>query len=145
VVKTIEQILGIAPMNQEDLAAEPMFSAFTDRADFTPFDAQPAKIPLTLGVNVPAKASAGQVRSVLHVPAREIGVYRQWTAWSAHQRFGGGHPDEDQPNPAQLNRLDWYTATGMETSLPGRPQHPAPGQGAGSQSAGDRHRLSPPG
>ena len=28
-VKTIEQILGIHPMNQEDLGAEPMYSAFT--------------------------------------------------------------------------------------------------------------------
>jgi len=133
VVKTIEQILGIAPMNQEDRAAEPMFSAFIDRADFTPFDAQPAKIPLTLGVNVPAKASAAQVRSVLHVPARELRVYRQWIAWSAHQRFGGAHPNEDQANPAQLNRLDWYTATGWKRPYPGDlsilPPDKVPGRG----------------
>src|SRR5262249_8658318 len=38
VVKTIEQILGIQPMNQEDRAAEPMWSAFTDEPDLTPFN-----------------------------------------------------------------------------------------------------------
>ena len=32
-VKTIEQILGIAPMNQEDRAAEPMTDAFTSQPD----------------------------------------------------------------------------------------------------------------
>ena len=36
-VKTIEQILGIAPMNQEDRAAEPMFDAFTNTPDYTPY------------------------------------------------------------------------------------------------------------
>src|SRR6201999_73929 len=41
VVKTIEQILGIQPMNQEDRAAEPMWSAFTDKPDLTPFDVLP--------------------------------------------------------------------------------------------------------
>jgi len=29
-------ILGVAPMNQDDRAAEPMFSAFTSTPDFTP-------------------------------------------------------------------------------------------------------------
>src|SRR6201999_1161085 len=42
VVKTIEQVLGIQPMNQEDRAAEPMWSAFTDKADLTPSAAPPA-------------------------------------------------------------------------------------------------------
>jgi YVTN family beta-propeller protein len=119
VVRTIEQILGIPPMNQEDRAAEPMFGAFTDRASFAPFDVLPNRVPLTLGVNVPAKADIARVKSVLHIPAREIGVYRQWVAWSAHQRFGGAHPAEDQANPAQLNRLDWYAATGWVRSYPG--------------------------
>src|SRR6185312_5841754 len=46
-VKTIEQILGVRPMNQEDGAAQPMYSAFTNRPDFSPFDVQPNQIPLT--------------------------------------------------------------------------------------------------
>jgi YVTN family beta-propeller protein len=37
VVRTIEQILGLPPMNQFDASATPMFDCFTDKADFTPF------------------------------------------------------------------------------------------------------------
>src|SRR5205085_444039 len=44
--RTIEQILGLPPLNQFDLAAEPMFSAFTSHADFTPYTALPVQIPL---------------------------------------------------------------------------------------------------
>ncbi len=49
-VKTIEQILGIAPMNQEDRAAYPMFDAFTNTPDFTPYNVRPNQIPLTQGL-----------------------------------------------------------------------------------------------
>ena len=43
VVRTIEQILGIQPMNQEDGSAMPMYDAFTDHPSwsaFQPFDAR---------------------------------------------------------------------------------------------------------
>jgi hypothetical protein len=35
--RTIEQILGLPPMNQFDDAAEPMFSLFTNKPDLTPY------------------------------------------------------------------------------------------------------------
>ncbi len=44
--RTIEQILGLSPLNQFDLAAAPMFSAFTSVPDLTPFTALPNRIPL---------------------------------------------------------------------------------------------------
>jgi hypothetical protein len=44
--RTIEQILGLPPRNQFDLAAEPMFTTFTAKADFTPYTARPNTIPL---------------------------------------------------------------------------------------------------
>ncbi len=44
--RTIEQILGLPPTNQFDLAAEPMFSAFTAEPDFSPYTALPNRIPL---------------------------------------------------------------------------------------------------
>jgi hypothetical protein len=37
--RTIEQILGLPPMNQMDLAASPMWNAFTDTPDLTPYTA----------------------------------------------------------------------------------------------------------
>ncbi len=44
-LRTIEQILGMPPMNQFDAAATPMFDVFTDVPDFTPFTAVPSNIP----------------------------------------------------------------------------------------------------
>jgi len=44
--RTVEQILGLSPLNQFDLAAEPMFTSFTGRPDFTPYTARPNNIPL---------------------------------------------------------------------------------------------------
>lgn len=35
--RTIEQILGLPPMNQMDLAAEPMYGAFTNKANLKPY------------------------------------------------------------------------------------------------------------
>jgi len=46
VIRTIEQILGLPPMNAFDASAAPMFECFTDEPDLTPFDALPANIPL---------------------------------------------------------------------------------------------------
>ena len=45
-VRTIEQILGLPPMNQLDASAVPLWDAFTDAADLAPFDARPANVPL---------------------------------------------------------------------------------------------------
>lgn len=45
-VRTIENIFGIPPMNQLDLSAEPMVDCFTDKPDFTPYDALKNIIPL---------------------------------------------------------------------------------------------------
>ena len=46
VLRTIEQILGLPPMNQFDASATPMFDCFTDTADVTPFDSVANNIPL---------------------------------------------------------------------------------------------------
>jgi len=45
-LRTIEQILGLPPMNQFDATATPMFDCFTSTPDLTPFDAVPNVIPL---------------------------------------------------------------------------------------------------
>lgn len=45
-LRTMELILGLPPMNQMDATATPMFDCFTDKADLTPFAALPANIPL---------------------------------------------------------------------------------------------------
>jgi hypothetical protein len=119
VVKTIEQILAIPPMNQEDRAAEPIFSAFTDHADLRPYDALPNEVPLTLGVTTPTATRAAAAASRPAIPKAAGRLVRQWAAWSTHQHFTGRHASEDKANPAQLNRLDWYAATGWTRPYPG--------------------------
>jgi DNA-binding beta-propeller fold protein YncE len=46
ILRTIEQILGLPPMNAFDASATPMFDCFTDVADPTPFPALPSNVPL---------------------------------------------------------------------------------------------------
>ena len=45
-LRTIEQILGLPPMNQFDASAIPMFDCFNDVANATPYNAVPNNIPL---------------------------------------------------------------------------------------------------
>jgi len=45
-LRTIEQILGLPPMNQFDATATPMFDCFTTVPDFRPFEPVPNTIPL---------------------------------------------------------------------------------------------------
>jgi DNA-binding beta-propeller fold protein YncE len=46
VLRTIEQILGLRPMNVFDASATPMFDCFTEAPDYAPFVALPANVPL---------------------------------------------------------------------------------------------------
>ncbi|HEX5052563.1 MAG TPA: alkaline phosphatase family protein [Planctomycetota bacterium] len=46
VLRTIEQILGMAPMNVFDASAWPMTDCFTETPDYTPFVALPNNVPL---------------------------------------------------------------------------------------------------
>ena len=46
ILRTIELMLGLPPMNQMDATATPMADCFTPQADFTPFDSVPNQVPL---------------------------------------------------------------------------------------------------
>lgn len=46
ILMTIEQILGLPPMNQFDASATPMFDCFVEEVDLTPYDAAPAQVAL---------------------------------------------------------------------------------------------------
>ncbi len=145
VVKTVEQILGIPPMNQEDRAAEPMFDAFTNTPNLTPYDAVPNQIPLTYGLD-PAGGSAatGACRrrrrlsaAAQGVPVSERPIYAQWVAWEANQHFGGLRPIVDYANPEQLNRFDWYSAHDWTVPYPGDQAILAPAQVPGANLPAD--------
>ncbi|MFC0457922.1 alkaline phosphatase family protein, partial [Arthrobacter liuii] len=86
IVRTIEQILALPPMTQMDLAAQPMFDAFTDKADTTPYTAQPNQIPLDTLNGSPAAAA----------PAAAQPAAQAWADWSKKQDWKG----PDRANPA---------------------------------------------
>jgi YVTN family beta-propeller protein len=128
-MRTIEQILGIQPMNQLDSAATPMYRAFTDHPDYTPFTAVQNKTSLTLGVSpapvcgtdTPAAQDpkAAPAPTSVSVPAAEKNVAAQWNTWKSHQRLTGSKAVPDFANPEQMNRFTWYETHNWTTPYPG--------------------------
>ncbi|MFC5720716.1 bifunctional YncE family protein/alkaline phosphatase family protein [Streptomyces gamaensis] len=135
VVRTIEQILGIQPMNQLDRAAEPMFDAFTDRPDLTPYSALPNQVPLDYGLKKPG-VSPGQ-RGVPHGMER---LAELWERWSERQSTGGTEPELDRVDPARMNRVTWYEATGWRRPYPGDTRVLAPEEVPGGRDGAERDR-----
>lgn len=123
-VRTIEQILGIQPMNQMDYSAEPMYGAFTEKADDAPYTAEPNQIPLTLGVaGFPQTArptTGGPVEGF--VPDSEKTTEKHWLNWEHRQSFEGMDGRPDSAKPVLLNRFDWYSAHDWKTAYPGDPK-----------------------
>jgi hypothetical protein len=69
-LRTMEQILGLPPMNQFDATATPMFDCFTDVPDFTPFKSVPNNVPLDQMNPDPKKVSDPLLRKNALVSAR---------------------------------------------------------------------------
>ncbi len=134
-VRTIEQILGVKPMNQKDSAATPMSAAFTKKPDYTPFTALPNRTSLTAGLatqppcgpDTPAAANpaAAPVPSSA-VPAEKEQVAARWQEWATHQRLTGPDAVADYANPAQMNHFTWYQTHGWQLPYPGEKQVFAP-------------------
>ncbi|MFI8236564.1 bifunctional YncE family protein/alkaline phosphatase family protein [Streptomyces sp. NPDC085866] len=134
-IRTIEQILGIHPMNQKDSAASPMAGAFTRKPDFTPFTALPnrtsltdgLKTPPSCGVDTPApqdpKAAAVPPSKV---PADKRQLAAKWEDWKSKQRLTGPHAVPDYANPAQMNHLTWYQTHNWAKPYPGESKIYAP-------------------
>lgn len=95
VLHTMERILGLPPMNQQDAMSPLMFECFTNVPDFTPYAALPNNIPLTEGVGV-AKTST----------AKE----RYWARQKQRMDFRG----PDRINDDLFNRYIWFTIRGEE-------------------------------
>ncbi|MEU0093172.1 phosphoesterase [Kribbella sp. NPDC006257] len=140
-IRTIEQILGIRPMNQKDTAATPMAGAFTTTPDYTPFTALPNRTSLTAGIkvlppcgaDVPAAqnpTAAPAPKAV--VPAGQQAVAAQWDSWKAQQKLTGPGARADFANPAQMNHFDWYQAHDWSTPYPGESKIFAPADVPGS-------------
>jgi YVTN family beta-propeller protein len=139
-VRTIEQILGAQPLNQKLAAATPMYGAFTDKADGTPFTAVRNQVPLTEGVATPpscgvdtlgltgAQATAlndAQAKADV-VPADEQATAAAWQTWLATKHLTGNGAVPDYANPEQMNRYTWYQTHRWKVPYPGDSEIYAP-------------------
>ncbi|OPG07349.1 bifunctional YncE family protein/alkaline phosphatase family protein [Microbispora sp. GKU 823] len=142
-IRTIEQILGIQPMNQKDSAATPMAAAFTGKPDYTPFTALPNRTSLTLGLsgsNLPScgadtpapQNSAAAAAPSAKVPKDKQEIATKWGAWKSHQSFNGPNARADSGNPEQMNRFSWYEAHDYKKPYPGDDEIYAPDQVPGA-------------
>jgi YVTN family beta-propeller protein len=149
-VRTIEQILGGQPLNEKVAAATPMFDAFTNRPDYTPFSAVPNQIPLTEGIaTAPAcgldtLGLTGASASALNkteaqktaVPADQTANAAAWQSWLTKQHTTGNGAVPDYANPEQMNRFTWYQAHGWKLPYPGDAAILAPSQVPGAYLPG---------
>ncbi|HWH94324.1 MAG TPA: alkaline phosphatase family protein [Baekduia sp.] len=130
-VRTIEQILGARPLNQKLAAATPMYGAFTNTPDLTPFSALPNQVPLTEGVatapacgpDTPGQSSTSTSTTTATqqaaVPATEVATAAAWKTWVSKQRTTGNGAIADYANPEQMNRYTWYETHDWKVPYPG--------------------------
>jgi hypothetical protein len=69
-LRTMELILGLPPMNQMDATATPMFDCFTNQPDFTPFVALTNRVPLDQMNPEPKKISDAVLRKDAYASGR---------------------------------------------------------------------------
>ena len=132
--RTIEQILGLPPMNQFDLVASPMREIFIDNppaANFKPWSHVPNGTPLTEGVSqtptqpIPASLAVNMSKSPA-VPAgtkakesRAVKSLRAGWMKKKAEIFAGKQHTPDAEDSDTVNHLDWYEATGFVRPYPG--------------------------
>ena len=113
--RTIENILGMKPLTQFDLVASPMFDAFQDTPELTPYSHLAAVIPLDAGPEM---------------PGQKAGIYTPMqNAWlkATAQVMKGKYDKADSVDPNFLNHVTWYTATGWVRPYPGESKVEMPG------------------
>jgi YVTN family beta-propeller protein len=130
--RTIEQILGLPPMNQFDLVASPMRPDFTNSppsANFEPWTHLANQIPLNQGVtNSPANPKESQKVKALRAA---------WLQKKA-QIFAGKLTTPDSEDPDTVNHLNWYMSTGFVRPYPGEKTVRPPSEFNRPAPAGDR-------
>ncbi len=91
-IRSIELMLGLDPMNRLDWAAKPLISCFSDKPDFTPYTHVLNKIPLDER-NPQASQLSAEGKEFL-----KTSLSLDWTHL-------------DGPDPEKLRRINWFSAT----------------------------------
>jgi YVTN family beta-propeller protein len=100
-VKTIELMLGLPPMNQLDLSATPLRACFQGAPDLTPYACLPNRVKLD-EMNPPLKKLTGRAR--------------YWAEQSRKLNF----TEADAADEDTLNRILWHAMKGYDTPYPER-------------------------
>ena len=99
-VRTMELILGLPPMNQFDASATPMANCFTNEPNFSPYQSVPNNIPLDQ-----LNPKVSQIRD----PRQ-----RHWAEVSLQMPLD----DIDEADEDTLNRVLWHAARGRDDTYP---------------------------
>jgi hypothetical protein len=112
--RTIEQILGLPPMNQFDLVASPMRTEFIKgtppAANFEPWTHVLNEVPLDQGVGANEDNTKGSPR---------IKALRKAWLQKKAEIFAGKLTKPDSEDPETVNHLNWYLSTGFTRPYPG--------------------------
>ncbi len=100
VLRTMELMLGLPPMNIMDATASPMFDCFTDQPDFTPFVALTNNVPLDQLNPEPKKVADALLRKHAYASAR----------------LPLAKPDQCPED--LLNRILWHAMKGPDAPYP---------------------------
>ena len=135
--RTIEQILGLPPMNQFDLVASPMSNLFTDNppaSNFAPWSHVAATVPLcTTGASLTAPFYTGvlagytvvngqcvpNATATAHNIRKLKPIEKAWAAVAKDKIFKGKQHLPDSEDPVVVNHWVWYEATGYSRPYPG--------------------------
>ncbi len=113
--RTMEQILGLPPMNQFDLVASPMRTAFVKGQppadNFKPWSHVPNEVALNQGVTATA---ANKMPDSAAVKALRVA----WLQKKA-EIFAGKLTKPDAEDPDTVNHLNWYLSTDFKRPYPG--------------------------
>ena len=99
-LRTMELMLGLPPMNQIDASATPMTDCFTDQPDFSPFVAVPSPIPLDQ-MNPDLKAIHDPVQKKFAIASTKLPL-----------------DDVDECPEDLFNRILWHAQTGSGIEYP---------------------------
>ena len=114
ITRTIEQILGLPPMNQFDLVASPMRTAFVQgeppAENFKPWTHVPNQVPLDEGVTTTAANTTDS-------PAVKL-LRAAWLK-KKNKVFAGKLTKPDAEDPDTVNHFNWYMSTGFKRPYPG--------------------------
>jgi DNA-binding beta-propeller fold protein YncE len=109
-IRSIELMLGLDPMNKFDALADPMVDCFADTLDLTPYVRVPNNVPLD--ERNPSRKSKKMTAADLYWLEKT-----EELDWSKL----------DAADPYWLNRINWYSIYKGSRPYPGRPGE-APGQ-----------------